>query len=286
MSGAGSQPFSGGYSLAVPQTMTIVTEEAIVSRLVGKAISSVGRGETKLFDITDAIKAEAEAIVAEGTADGVLVNELVLSSKPFVAALLSGGVTEGDILTHLHSIFPGREDTLMKMKSDPRYVRYFEVNSFINICYRSLKQPAQLPLQLPPSPPSQKQQLQHHQQLTQSQPSPPSPPSPPLKRTLVKYESECDFKLYIKVGDIVSMRRKSYCNGAMEENGYELFNPKEPGLRYPVFLNFDSEPSVKHEYIAVTITRVGRMISQKALNRYCVIMGDPFYIVTGKAGKM
>lgn len=82
------------------------------------------------------------------------------------------------------------------------------------------------------------------------------------------------------------MRRNSYCNGAMEEHGYELFSPEKRELHYPVFLNFESEPHVKHEYIAVTITRVERKVSQKALNRYCVIMGEPFYIVTGRVKKM
>ena len=158
-SSAGNQPFSGGYTPAASQGMPIATEEEIVSRLVGKAISSVSRGEIRLFDITDVIKAEAEAIVAEGAGDGALVNELVMSSKPFVAALLSGGVTEREILGHLRSVFPGREDTLMKMKSDPRYARYFEINSFINICYNSLRQPTQ-----PTQPTQQAQQTSLPQQ--------------------------------------------------------------------------------------------------------------------------
>lgn len=274
-----------------------MTEEAIVSRLVDKAISSISRGFIKLFDITDAIKTEAEAIISEGLADPYFVNDIVMSSKPFVASLLSGGVTEEEIIRQVHEIFPGKENILLLMKQNPNYAKYFELNLFINICNKSLNQqqlpPSPLmksppqqpqPQQLQPQPPPQQQQQQPLNYSLNTVTHSPSPQTP-TQRTICNYEDEKTFIGFIKKGETVCMRKLVYFNGSNEFPGYELFNGSKPDLRYPVFLHADFVPGAFYDTITVRISRVERFMSKQPLNRYCIIKGNYFYIISGNAEK-
>lgn len=238
-----------------------LSEEAIVSRLVDKAISSVGRGEVGLFKVTDVINTEARVIVAEGAADIRFISEIVMSGTPFVATLLSGGITEEEIMTYLRVSFPGKENTINAMKLSPRYAKYFELNSFIITCNETLKKPA---------PPAQAQQ------------NPAQAPPPRKKVTRYNYEGEEAFEQFTQEGTTVCMRKSSYFNGDKEVEGYELYNPGEPESRYPMFLHNESEPATKHDYITIEIVDRTKFISKNPLNRYCIIRGDPFYIIKGK----
>lgn len=238
-----------------------LSEEAIVSRLVDRAISSVGRGEVCLFKVTDVIDTEARAILAEGAADVRFVSEIVMSAMPFVATLLSGGVTEEEIKTYLSVSFPGKENTINTMKLNPWYTKYFELNSFIITCNKTLKKPV---------PPAQAQQ------------NPAQAPPPRKKVTRYKYEGEEAFEQFTQEGTTVYMRKSRYFNGDREVEGYELYNPREPESRYPMFLHNESEPETKHDYITIEIVNRTKLISQNPLNRYCIIRGDPFYIIKGK----
>ena len=245
-------------------TRTLLTEDEVVSRMVKRAVTSVGHGDMGLKDITEAINAEGVSIVTEGAADRSLVERLVMSPVPFAATLLCGGVPPKKIKSYLHTLYPGKEGTLSQMKSDVRYNKYFDLNSFIRTCSHTLS-PKKKPQPPPPS----------------SSPPPPKENEVKEEKTLYNYEKEDTFKEFIKFGEVVYMRRVYYFNGDMRTYGYELYSSVHGEKHFPVFLNEQSEPITKSDYIKVSVTCVDKKFSERPLNRYCIMRGGVFYIITG-----